>query len=101
MDAEIRFDRPRQKTHGDLSTNVALALAKSAGRNPRELAQLIIDTLPPDDSVEKVELAGPGFINIFLKPASHFEVLKAIRESGPAFGNSDTGQGEPRWRCWQ
>ena len=93
-DAEIRFDRPRQKTHGDLSTNVALALAKSVGRNPRELAQLIIDALPATDSVEKVELAGPGFINIFLKPASHFEVLKAVRESGPAFGNSDSGQGE-------
>ena len=93
-DVEVRFDRPRQKSHGDVATNVALGLARAAGRNPRELAQLIIDALPPSDGVEKVEIAGPGFINIFLKTASHFEVLKSVREQGRAYGNSDTGQGE-------
>ena len=56
---------PKQKDHGDFATNVALALAKRAGRPPREVAQAIVDALPPAPFVEKVEVAGPGFLNIF------------------------------------
>ena len=92
--AEVRFDRPKQKSHGDLATNLALGLAKAAKRNPRELAQLIVDALAPLEQVEKLEIAGPGFINIFLNPASQFAALKVIRKQGQTYGNCNIGQGE-------
>jgi arginyl-tRNA synthetase len=64
--ARIQVDRTKDKTHGDLATNLAMMLTKVAGKNPRELAQLIIDNLPPSSHVAKVEIAGPGFINFFI-----------------------------------
>ncbi|QUM78344.1 arginine--tRNA ligase [Moritella sp. 24] len=62
----IAVDRTRDKAHGDLATNLAMMMAKPAKKNPRELAQLIIDNLPESDLVSRTEIAGPGFINIFL-----------------------------------
>ncbi len=62
----ISVDRTRDKAHGDLATNLAMMMAKPAKKNPRELAQLIIDNLPASDLVNRTEIAGPGFINIFL-----------------------------------
>lgn len=62
----IAVDRTRDKAHGDLATNLAMMMAKPAKKNPRELAQLIIDNLPASDLVNRTEIAGPGFINIFL-----------------------------------
>ena len=62
----IAVDRTRDKAHGDLATNLAMMMAKPAKKNPRELAQLIIDNLPESDLVDRTEIAGPGFINIFL-----------------------------------
>jgi len=64
----IAVDRTRDKAHGDLATNLAMMMAKPAKKNPRELAQLIIDNLPESDLVARAEIAGPGFINIFLNP---------------------------------
>src|SRR5210317_261968 len=63
---EINIERTRQKEHGDFSCNIAMVLAKHARCAPRDLAQLIVDRLPTSKIVEKVELAGPGFINFFL-----------------------------------
>ena len=62
----IAVDRTRDKAHGDLATNLAMMMAKPAQKNPRELAQLIIDNLPASELVNRAEIAGPGFINIFL-----------------------------------
>ncbi|SQD79311.1 arginine--tRNA ligase [Moritella yayanosii] len=62
----IAVDRTRDKAHGDLATNLAMMMAKPAKKNPRELAQLIIDNLPESDLISRTEIAGPGFINIFL-----------------------------------
>src|SRR5688572_13625847 len=62
------IERTRNKAHGDYACNVALLLAKSLGRNPRELSQAIVATLPDSRLVEKVEVAGPGFINFFVSP---------------------------------
>jgi len=62
----ISVDRTRDKAHGDLATNLAMMMAKPAKKNPRELAQLIIDNLPESALVNRTEIAGPGFINIFL-----------------------------------
>ena len=66
FEARIQVDRTKDKTHGDFATNLAMMLTKVARKNPRELAQLIIDSLPQDSQVAKVEIAGPGFINFFI-----------------------------------
>lgn len=94
QEVDIRFDHPRQKSHGDLATNVALGLAKAARCNPRDLASRLVAALQPSPYVESVEVAGPGFINIFLSRGSQFEVLSVIREQGPDFGRCDVGGNE-------
>ena len=66
LDFRVQVDRTKDKSHGDLATNLALLLAKPAGQNPRVLAQLLVDNLPASELVAKTELAGPGFINFFL-----------------------------------
>ena len=66
FEARIQVDRTKDKTHGDFATNLAMMLTKVARKNPREVAQLIIDSLPEDSQVSKVEIAGPGFINFFI-----------------------------------
>lgn len=66
FEARIQVDRTKDKSHGDFATNLAMMLTKAARKNPREIAQLIIDNLPESSHVEKVEIAGPGFINFFI-----------------------------------
>ncbi len=66
FEARIQVDRTKDKSHGDFATNLAMMLTKAARKNPREIAQLIIDNLPQSSHVEKVEIAGPGFINFFI-----------------------------------
>ncbi|MFM2481772.1 arginine--tRNA ligase [Celerinatantimonas sp. YJH-8] len=66
LSAQIMVDKTRDKTHGDLATNVAMVNAKAAGMKPRDFAQMIIEHLPTSDLVEKTEIAGPGFINFYL-----------------------------------
>jgi len=90
---EVRFEQPRQKAHGDLSTNVALTLAKPAGVPPRELAQSIIDALPDSPLIDRLEVAGPGFINIFVTAAAQFDVVQRILREGERFGRCDDGGG--------
>ena len=94
QEIEIRFDQPREKSHGDLATNLALILAKAVRQNPRELAQRLVDALPPSEHIAKVEIAGPGFINLFLSPHYQFEVLSRIHKQGNQYGSCDVGHGE-------
>ncbi|WP_372743132.1 arginine--tRNA ligase [Neptunomonas sp.] len=82
----IMVENTRDKSHGDFATNIALALAKPARRNPRELAQLIIDALPVSANLEKTEIAGPGFINFFVTQASTAAVIGQIIEQKEQFG---------------
>jgi arginyl-tRNA synthetase len=89
----IQVDNTRDKAHGDFASNIALTLAKPARRNPRELAQLLCDALPADASVEKTEIAGPGFINFFVSQASIFTVVGEILEQGDAFGRGAANSG--------
>ena len=89
----IQIDRTRDPSHGDLASNIALTLAKAAGKNPRELAQLICAALPPAGFLARTEIAGPGFINFFLSEASSLSVIREILEQGSAYGNSDAGRG--------
>ncbi|WP_116368006.1 arginine--tRNA ligase [Parahaliea mediterranea] len=89
----IQIDRTRDPSHGDLASNVALTLAKAAGKNPRELAALICQALPEATFVKSTDVAGPGFINFFLSEASSQAVVQRILEQGERFGCSDEGKG--------
>jgi len=85
-EVSIKFERTRQKEHGDFATNLAMTLAKPARRNPRELAELLIAALPSDSLVTKVEIAGPGFINLFLAQDARYAVLNNVFEQGDQYG---------------
>lgn len=84
LEPRIQVDNTKDKAHGDLATNLAMLLAKPAGKNPRELAQLIIDHLPASTLVAKAEIAGPGFINFFLDSAWLAKQIEAIAASPTA-----------------
>jgi arginyl-tRNA synthetase len=93
--SRVLVEPPRDPAHGDLATNAAMVLAKDAGRKPRELAEAIAERLRADDWVQSVEVAGPGFINLTLKPQVWMEALRAAIRAGPDFGRPDSGQGRP------
>jgi len=93
--SRIVVEPPRDPSHGDMATNAAMVLAKDAGKKPRELAQAIADGLAADDLIEKVDVAGPGFINLTLKPGAWTEALRAAIRAGAGYGKSDVGHGEP------
>ncbi|OIV36829.1 arginine--tRNA ligase [Mangrovactinospora gilvigrisea] len=90
---EVTVERPKNKVHGDYATNVALRLAKPAGRPPREVAQVIAERLAAAPGVAKVDIAGPGFLNITLDAASQGELALKIVELGAAYGTNDTHEG--------
>jgi arginyl-tRNA synthetase len=93
----VALERPARREHGDWSSNVALATAKAAGRNPRELATELAAhlTANPPQHVERVELAGPGFVNFHLKPTWLHDVLADVVEEGvERYGRHDFGAGE-------
>ena len=89
----ITVERSRDDGHGDFASNLALALAKSAKTKPRDLAERLVAALPADDAVEKIEIAGPGFINFFLKLASLNSVVADVLAAGQTYGRSDMGDG--------
>jgi arginyl-tRNA synthetase len=91
----VVVEPPRDPSHGDLATNAAMVLAKEARTNPRVLAELIAGDLRGDPRVDKVEIAGPGFINLTLKESVFHEVLRAILADGAGFGRSGQGAGAP------
>ncbi|MFK8048547.1 MAG: arginine--tRNA ligase [Halioglobus sp.] len=93
LDAKIQIDRTRDQSHGDLASNIALSLAKAAGKKPRELATQICAALPQSNVLDRTEIAGPGFINFFLSTDSSQAVIRQILELGDRFGTSDTGAG--------
>jgi len=83
---QIVLDRPKNRDHGDYATSIALQLAKAAGKNPREVAQIIIDQLEGASGISKLEIAGPGFINITLNRTNQAELVTTILKSGKGFG---------------
>jgi len=82
----LTLERPKNRDHGDYATSVALQLAKAAGKNPREVAQIISDQLQGVDGISKVEIAGPGFINITLNRADQAELVSTILIAGKEYG---------------
>ena len=92
---DVTLERPRDPTHGDLATNLALTLAKTLGQKPRAIAERLIANLElPSGVVRKTEIAGPGFINFFLAEAQVIGVLPSIIAGGASYGTSDAGGGK-------
>jgi len=90
----IILERPKSADHGDFATNIAMQLAKPLKQNPRAIAQSIIDGLPANNVISKVEIAGAGFINFFLSAESKQGIVKSIFAAGEAFGRNTSGQQE-------
>jgi len=91
---EITIERPKNRDHGDYATSIALALAKSAGKPPRQIAEIITNSLKLNEIIERIEIAGPGFINITLVKASQGAVVNAIYAQGDKFGEVKILSGE-------
>ena len=90
---DLGFERPADASNGDWSSTVALRSAKLAHRAPRQIAEAIVAHLAEDPSVERVEVAGPGFINFYLATASANEVFRTVRAQGSDYGRSTMGAG--------
>jgi arginyl-tRNA synthetase len=93
--SRVTVEPPRDASHGDIATNAAMVLAKDAGRKPRELAEAIAEKLRADELVAKADVAGPGFINLTLKPAAWIAALRSAVQQGTEYGRSDIGGGTP------
>ena len=81
----IQLDRPKSIEHGDFSSNLAMMLAKPLKKNPRELANLIIEKLPASPFIEKVEIAGAGFINFYLSEKARTLIIHEILKNPKAY----------------
>jgi len=92
--SRVVVEPPRDPSHGDMATNAAMVLAKDAGKKPRELAESIAAKLRTDDKVASVAIAGPGFINLTLKPHVWVDELHLVLEAGTDYGSSDIGKNE-------
>ena len=92
----VSVERTRDSRHGDFASNIAMRLAKSAGKNPRELAQLIIEKLPPSALIDKVDIAGPGFINFFVSKEAFHQVVTGVLDAGDQYGRQES-KDKPRY----
>jgi arginyl-tRNA synthetase len=92
--SRVVVEPPREATHGDMATNAAMVLAKEARVKPRELAEQIATKLRADDLIASVDVAGPGFINLTLKPNAWAETLRTVLREGDAYGTSHIGGNE-------
>ncbi|MEQ8356943.1 MAG: arginine--tRNA ligase [Kiloniellaceae bacterium] len=92
--SRVAVEPPRERAHGDLSTNAAMVLAKPAGRKPRDLAEVLAARLRGVAEVTGVEVAGPGFINLSLEPQAWYARLAEVLQAGSGYGASDLGAGQ-------
>ncbi|HYB44536.1 MAG TPA: arginine--tRNA ligase [Candidatus Methylomirabilis sp.] len=90
----MAWEVPREERHGDYATNVALSLARPARRPPRAVAEAIVANFPPTPAVDRLEIAGPGFLNVFLAPGWCARSLREILAAGSGYGRSSTGRGQ-------
>lgn len=94
LSANVQVTRTKDKTHGDFACNVALQLAKQAKKPPRELAEMLLAHLPSDPIVEKVEIAGPGFLNFYIQENLHGEILNTVLQQQADYGLAKTYAGK-------
>jgi arginyl-tRNA synthetase len=92
-DTLITIERPKQAAHGDYACNLAMQLAKPLRKPPREIANALIAALPKTDFIEKVEVAGAGFINVHLAPSAKQKVVQGVLQAGAGYGHVHIGQG--------
>jgi arginyl-tRNA synthetase len=90
----VSVERTRDASHGDFASNLAMKLAKQARCNPRELAQKLVDLIPVSGQVEKIEIAGPGFINFYFGKAAYLDLIESIRTAKENYGHCTVGQGK-------
>jgi len=88
----FQVDQPRDPEHGDYACNIALVLAKPARRNPREIAELIVNKMPQSKRVSKVEIAGPGFLNFFASDHHLRSIVREVLSAGNSFGRIQPGE---------
>jgi arginyl-tRNA synthetase len=91
---KIILERPKSAPHGDFACNLAMMLAKPMRQNPRAIAEQLIQAIPENDAIEKVEIAGPGFINFYLAANTKQSVVKDILQAGKTFGHNQVGEGK-------
>ncbi|HAM80731.1 arginine--tRNA ligase [Ornithinibacillus bavariensis] len=92
---DIILEKPKDKAHGDFATNIAMQLARIAKKAPRQIAEDIVNNLNQDAaSIEKIEIAGPGFINFFMKNDFLTDLIPTILEAGTEYGKTDYGHGQ-------
>ena len=94
MPPNVRLDHTKDNSHGDYATNIALMLSKQAKMNPVDLAKIIVDQLEESSFINKIEIAGPGFINFFISDESSSSVVSEIIDQGALYGSSKIGQGK-------
>ena len=92
-DSSILIERPKQTSHGDYACNLAMQLAKPLRKPPREIANALIAALPKTDFIEKVEIAGAGFINVFIAPRAKQSVVYGVLAAGQGYGHIHAGDG--------
>jgi arginyl-tRNA synthetase len=91
---DVVVERPKNPEHGDYATNVALRLAKPAGRPPREVAELLAEQLRADEGIDRVDVAGPGFLNITLAKGALGQIAVRVVTAGDAYGHTDVLAGQ-------
>ena len=88
--SSVVVERPKNRDHGDWATNVAMQLGKSFGMTPRQFAEILASKLETVEGISKVEIAGPGFINLFVSPGASASLVKTIVDQGVDFGRGDS-----------
>lgn len=94
IEERIRLEVPKDKEHGDFACNIAMMLAKPLHSNPRAIAEAIVSCIEPDSDIDKIEVAGAGFINFYLNSSWLYEVLNQVEVQGDDYGRIDIGKGK-------
>jgi arginyl-tRNA synthetase len=94
VQAEVKVEHAKEADHGDYASNLALILAKPCRQSPRKIAEMLVEVFPANELVERVEIAGPGFINFFIRPSARAQVISTVLTQGARFGENTVGQGQ-------
>ena len=94
LQTDIQVTPSKDRSQGDFASNIAMMLAKASGKPPRELADLIVMQIGRQAAIDRIDVAGPGFINFFLASDAGHSIINNILQRGEAYGTSDYGKGE-------
>lgn len=91
---KVNVEHSKEKTHGDYASNIALILAKPSGKSPKQLAELLVKAIKSHDFIDHIEIAGPGFINFFMKSSERAQIIASALHQGEQFGHTNLGLGQ-------